>query len=102
MNTKIFEMITLPIDDNGMIANPDISPAAKKYTSGILTIKNHINPDDDDYIAIYGNINVSNNREAIECWVSKQLTIKSHTFLTLLIAFDHHFLDLQLETSDIY
>jgi len=101
MDIKLFKNIAIPVNQDGMVIDPDLSLVVQNLTSGILTIRNDINPQGDSHIAIYGIKNEINNHDAIKYWVRQQLMNKKHTFVTLLIAFHHHHYDLEKEIYDL-
>lgn len=99
MGIKIIGNINLPVSDEGIVINPDISLLVKNLTAGILTIRTDIDPLGNSHIALYGNMSETNNRNAIEYWVHQKLEKKEHSFINLIVEFHYHHLEIEREVQ---
>ncbi len=102
MNIKIFENIILPANQNGMVIDPDLSLVVENLTTGILTIRSDISPDGNSHIALYGNINETNNKDAIKYWVRKKLEKEEYSFISLIVEFHEQQLEIEQQIQDYF
>lgn len=99
MNKNLARAISFPLNQENLVIDPDLSVRVKNLSEGIFTVRKDINPDSNSHVAIYGNTYETNNREAINNWVLKELMEQRHDLHSLLIKFHFKFYDLETEIT---